>query len=55
MNEAIEEVIVSVQDYICRLTDKDGVKTDAEIATLPETINAFTGLLAFKFEMDRWK
>lgn len=54
-NTILEETIVSVQDFICRVTDKDEPKAPEEVAVLPETIKAFTALVVLKCELDKKK
>lgn len=54
-NAVLEETIISVQDFICRVTDKDAPKAPEEVAILPEIIRAFTGLIALKSELTKKK
>lgn len=54
-NNMLEEAIVSIQDFICRVADKNDPKTEMETAVLPKTIGAFIDLLRYKEEKDRKK
>lgn len=47
-NSILEEAIISVHEFICRVSDKDGPKTDAEVAVLPEMVTKLMVLLSYK-------
>lgn len=47
-NNMLEEVIVAVQDFICRVSGKQCAKTDEEVKALPEMTHLFMELLQFR-------
>lgn len=47
-NNMLEEVIVAVQDFICRVSGEQYAKTDEEVKALPEMTRLFMVLLQFR-------
>ncbi len=47
-NNMLEEVIVAVQDFICRVSGEQCAKTDEEVKALPEMTRLFMVLLQFR-------